>query len=679
MLRQLGLVGCAVAVIVVALQADALAAPAGSVCDNRKPPPVDTTHSRSWCHVDARAGKVRVWWEKDSAPGERVATVALAAVDGGAWQRLISYFGKEPLRDDLDDRSNRPRPQGDFGGSGALDVTVDSLPPEPQGDEVGRWEGTRSHSCYSPRNGHVLLEKNPPLAGAALKRRIKLTVAHELAHAIFAAFPVNNGRGCSQGYDWLNEATATWASGFAYESALLDDQWSYLLLDQPSTRLNAPAPALPIYPQAMRVNRFYAGSLLFLFFERIYGQPLAKEAWVHANTMSGIDAVDRALVGAGRRGLPAVWPGFAQWLWNKPPVDQLSRLRSGIRRGAITVGTKPTGSTAKPPTNKPVELTLPRNKVANVERLKVKLEPLSVQYHKLTQRDPRIRTITYRGPTLTPPERPFFVTSALTGAPGRPPRLEEWALERPHMFCLTDHPVRDLVLMFSLGDPASGGPSTGEAQVWTSNSCAAPRRMAWESPEAGGSVIGGGKDLQLSVELDRPAAAGGVEVALAEGGTGVPNGAVTVPAKVVVPAGKQKVTFNVGTAPVDDTVHAVIRASRGKELAIPGEASAGLRLIPPGPARVVLPLRINEQEEFSGTVILDGAAGPKGMKVKLHAWGPAPIAKLPDSITVPAGSKQAKFKGKAGKLNCPQSCESSSSVRAIAHGQDSIGWTTIVK
>jgi hypothetical protein len=677
MFRQLRLAGCVVAVIVVALQADALAAPAGSVCNNLKPPPVDKTHSRSWCHVDATKGKVRVWWQKGSAPGEQVATVALAAVDGGAWQRLVSHFGKkEPLRDDLDDRTRKPRPRGDFGGSGALDVTVvDSLSSDPHVYEQGRWEPTRD-ACYSPRNGHVLLAP-PALAGAAFERRIKLAVAHELAHAIIAAFPVDHGNDCSGHYPWLNEATATWASGYAYEPALLDDEWSYLLLDEPSTRLNFPAPDLPIY-KGKRDARWYAGSLLFLFFERIYGSSLAWEAWVHANTAgSGIDAVGRALLGAGRRGLPAVWPRFAQWLWNQPPVDQLSA--SGIPRGAITVGTKPTGSTAKKPTNKKVKLTLPGAQVAHAERLKVKLAPLSVQYRKLTNPNPRIRTITYRPPTLKP-NRPSFATSALTSAPGSPPRLEE--LEEPHMFCLTDHPVRDLVLMFSLGDLAGGGPSTGEAQVWTSNSCAVPQQMAWESPEAGGSLVGGRKDLRLSVELDRPAEVPGVELrpgALTGLGTGVPSGAVTVPASVVVPAGKQKVTFNVGTAPVDSTLYAVIQASRQKELAIPGTVRAGLKLVPPGPARVVLPARIKEEQEFSGTVFLNGAAGPNGMKVTLHPWGPAPIEKLPDSVTVPAGSKQATFKGKAGKLNCPSSCEGRSSVRAIAHGQDSIGWTVIFK
>ena len=109
-MRQLRLVGCVAAVIVVALQADAMAAPTGSVCDNGKPPPLRDTRLLSWCHVDASNGKLRIWWRKGSARAERAATVAFAALDGGAWQRLVSYFGgKEPVPDDVDDQARSCR------------------------------------------------------------------------------------------------------------------------------------------------------------------------------------------------------------------------------------------------------------------------------------------------------------------------------------------------------------------------------------------------------------------------------------------------------------------------------------------------------------------------------------------------------------------------------------------
>jgi hypothetical protein len=142
-----------------------------------------------------------------------------------------------------------------------------------------------------------------------------------------------------------------------------------------------------------------------------------------------------------------------------------------------------------------------------------------------------------------------------------------------------------------------------------------------------------------------------------------------------VPAGQQKVTFAVGTNAVNSRVFPSIQAYRQTELAIPGNPSAGLTLVPPGPVKILLPSRIQAKQRFTGTIVLNGPAGSKGVDVVLAP--PVILEDVPGSVVVPAGETQATFEGRAGELPCGSPCERHAQILGDANGYRPVGNTVV--
>ncbi len=149
------------------------------------------------------------------------------------------------------------------------------------------------------------------------------------------------------------------------------------------------------------------------------------------------------------------------------------------------------------------------------------------------------------------------------------------------------------------------------------------------------SVVGGGTVVGR-VRLVTVAPAGGVLVPLSTDTSGL----LTVPANVVVPAGQDTATFNIGTVGVSASSQAPVTASL---------LGVGLsQLVTINPASLVsltfAPDRVAAESASTGTITLDGVAGdPFSVTVTVNG-SPAGYSVSPATVNFARGQKSATFR-----------------------------------
>ena len=149
------------------------------------------------------------------------------------------------------------------------------------------------------------------------------------------------------------------------------------------------------------------------------------------------------------------------------------------------------------------------------------------------------------------------------------------------------------------------------------------------------SILGGNTAVGI-VELDRPAATGGVTITL-----GSSNPAVaSVPSTVVIPSGSTNASFPITTVIVASTTNVTISADRDGVGAIP-PLTANLEVRAVGFTITIDPTSVPGGDPATGTVTLDEAAPAGGITVTLSSNNPA--ASVPSTATVPEGETEATF------------------------------------
>lgn len=143
-------------------------------------------------------------------------------------------------------------------------------------------------------------------------------------------------------------------------------------------------------------------------------------------------------------------------------------------------------------------------------------------------------------------------------------------------------------------------------------------------------VVGGQSSTGI-VHLSGPAAQGGYVVSLSSNmSTGV------VPATVTVPAGATAASFPITTKAVSTSTVVTLTATSA------GSQYASLTVTPPTLSFLLTtPTTIECGQSSTGIVFLTGPAGPSGDVVSLSSSNAA--AKVPATVTVPAGSTAASF------------------------------------
>jgi hypothetical protein len=153
------------------------------------------------------------------------------------------------------------------------------------------------------------------------------------------------------------------------------------------------------------------------------------------------------------------------------------------------------------------------------------------------------------------------------------------------------------------------------------------------------SVVGGGQSSTGIVTLSGPAPAGGAQVTLSSSNTTAAN----VPASVTVAAGGTSATFTVSTSAVASSTTITISAVYSGVT-----KSASLTLAPaPPPPPTLSSLTLSPSSVIGGlgsskgTVTLTGPAPAGGAQIFLSSSSGA--ARVPSSVTVPAGATSATF------------------------------------
>jgi hypothetical protein len=152
------------------------------------------------------------------------------------------------------------------------------------------------------------------------------------------------------------------------------------------------------------------------------------------------------------------------------------------------------------------------------------------------------------------------------------------------------------------------------------------------------SVVGGGQSSTGTVTLSGPAPAGGAQVTLSSSNTTVAR----VPSSVMVAAGATNATFAVSTSSVGSSTTVSISATYSG-----ATKSASLTVVPAPPPLPTLasltldPASVIGGQSSTGTVTLTGPAPAGGAQVFLSSSNG--VARVPSSVTVPAGATSATF------------------------------------
>ena len=147
------------------------------------------------------------------------------------------------------------------------------------------------------------------------------------------------------------------------------------------------------------------------------------------------------------------------------------------------------------------------------------------------------------------------------------------------------------------------------------------------------SVVVGGQIAVGTVQISSPAGPSGVIVTLASN-----NGAASVSANVVIPAGATDASFPIQTSAVSGT-HAVASITASYD----GSSQTAVLYVSPATVSFFLasPLSVAGGQSSTGLVFLSGPAGPSGDVVSLSSN--MSTAVVPATVTVPAGANAVSF------------------------------------
>jgi hypothetical protein len=151
------------------------------------------------------------------------------------------------------------------------------------------------------------------------------------------------------------------------------------------------------------------------------------------------------------------------------------------------------------------------------------------------------------------------------------------------------------------------------------------------------NAVVGGSDSECTVVLSGPAPPGGIEVTLASIGE---KNVVKVPQRLTLEEGTREKAFSIKTEKVPNDTTVTITGSYRD-----GKPTARLTVQAPVVGVASLTLRPNSVTggmSSAATVTLDGPAPPGGAVVRLRIEDKQGVARLPPTVTVPAGQTSAR-------------------------------------
>ncbi|MGH7467911.1 MAG: hypothetical protein ACRENP_07975, partial [Longimicrobiales bacterium] len=192
--------------------------PGDDPVDDTSVTPVSERPSTIWFTKLAAGGAVKVWAQLhhrgDSAKAEKIADEITATI----WPALTRVLGRP--KSDMQYMLNSGGPELDIFLVRPSFTPADSARNVQRYGRSAPWRGVTMHTdtttwpCKEAAFFILLNSVNP--VGSATSKGLLQDVAHEITHAITGAKPL---QGACEDYDWMSEATATWAEHKAYPKA----------------------------------------------------------------------------------------------------------------------------------------------------------------------------------------------------------------------------------------------------------------------------------------------------------------------------------------------------------------------------------------------------------------------------------------------------------------------------
>ena len=383
------------------------------------------------------------------------------------------------------------------GGDGALDIYIDYFMPAADLAGTTTYNGCNAVPSYISINsshpffrGEVAQRPTDP----NVQRAAKAVLAHEITHVI--QFAMTRAAACND-YEWLDEATATWAMDYVDPTLdRMEDGWTKITAVRQRTggyllrylgadhRRTLEVPGADEGPH----QHGYAEYLFFQFAARRFGSDVIKRVFDAQVGQASVEAVQSALAPQG--GFKAVWPEFAQTLWNGRAEQVLDYWSTTDRYdyGLADIyqplaGDNFAAGLPRLKTRKVDQQGRPRATFELLEHALAfpgtyyEIDPRSLYVEHLKFDDASVRSVMLVNPIAILPNHDNMKLQAVKKIGGVWQAVEDWTEDSTRSFCLDKRSERleELILIVSNSEVNRGGeqpfriPQTFPMRLSTSN------------------------------------------------------------------------------------------------------------------------------------------------------------------------------------------------------------------
>lgn len=398
----------------------------------------------------------------DGNPTSESFTDFIASVVEEVYQSETTLFQRFPLSD-----ANEPC----NGGDGKIDIYLTPL------DMGGRM---KAHTAAYPNRCEKVpayIELNPIAMTLSLgratvahplarnKQEWKSVIAHEFAHVL--QFGMDRQAACDD-YKWLDEATATWVMDHVEPQANFEDGggapasngfarrqgkffMNYLYNDHRVSIEKAS-------PESNPELNGYGDYLFFQYLARTYQPETIKQIFDATIGMASVEAV--ASVVDSKGGMKAIWPDFAQTLWNDTAGQVLDywSTQDGYDIGLAGIYSPAPGQIGASTKLKTLQVDQKGQPRASFKLLdnaltadSYEIQPRSLFYEHLKFSDATVHSVYFVNPIAIIPNNQFMKVQAKKKIGGQWQATEDWTMEPYKQFCLDkkDERLEELLLIVS--------------------------------------------------------------------------------------------------------------------------------------------------------------------------------------------------------------------------------------
>jgi hypothetical protein len=258
-----------------------------------------------WAYIDAAGGLARVWYLKADPELQRKAGVVAAALTNDIWPNETALMGRTPIPDD----------------AGVQNVVLYNHTRKTWNGTFVPWGNAAGSmvpkTCSQTMSTIYIRQSLPDTSGIRSGGKIGLieATAHEFMHALQFSFPLAVNP-CTD-YDWLGEATATWAEDFVYPDHDSEHRTVLWYLNKHIQRINN-----------RTGYRDYGEYLLVYYYTHKYNDPDAvRRVWASAGSVDSL----MAFMSLGDMGADQIAS-----LWNEKPFGTFFRDQDEMYEGVAT-------------------------------------------------------------------------------------------------------------------------------------------------------------------------------------------------------------------------------------------------------------------------------------------------------------------------------------------------------